>query len=150
MQTVLTILHVFVCVFMILVILLQPGKEGGLGAATGGTSSSVFGGRGSATFLSKVTTVCAAIFMMTSLTLAYLSSKSESAILKEAAKTSSKPADAKPADTKAADAKAAEAKDSTATAAPAPAAGAPTAPTAPAIPAPAAPAPTPAAPAPAH
>jgi preprotein translocase subunit SecG len=79
MQTVLSIVHVLVSVFMILVILLQAGKSGGIGIAGG--SSTVFGGRGSQTFLEKITTVCAAIFMITSLTLAYLSSRTDSAVL---------------------------------------------------------------------
>ena len=76
MITLITIIHVFVCVFLILVILLQAGKGGGMGAGLGGGGAqSVFGGRGSQTFLSKVTSVSAAIFMVTSLTLAYRSSK---------------------------------------------------------------------------
>jgi preprotein translocase subunit SecG len=79
MQTVISIIHVLVSVFMILVILLQAGKSGGIGI-TGG-SSTVFGGRGSQTFLGKITTACAAIFMITSLSLAYLSSRTDSAVL---------------------------------------------------------------------
>ena len=71
-------LHVIVSVFLIFVILLQPGKGDAMAALGGGSSSSVFGGRGSVTFLSKVTAVCAAIFMLTSLTLAYRSSHSDS------------------------------------------------------------------------
>jgi preprotein translocase subunit SecG len=79
--TLVTIIHVFVCIFLILVILLQAGKGGGMGAGLGGGGAqSVFGGRGSQTFLSKVTSVSAAIFMLTSLTLAYRSSKSGSVV----------------------------------------------------------------------
>lgn len=141
MHTVLLIVHVFVSIFMILVILLQPGKDGGMAGMGGGTSSSAFGGRGSATFLSKVTTVCAAVFMITSLSLAYLSSKTESAVLSHAAPA----APAKPAATAGSGATAATgavpAKPATTGAAPAaPAAPAPTA-------APVVPAPAPAAPA---
>jgi preprotein translocase subunit SecG len=138
MQTVLTIIHVFVCVFMILVILLQPSKADGMGGFGGGTSSSVFGGRGSATFLGKVTTVCAAVFMMTALSLAYLSSRTESAVLRS---ESSKPAPAKTTD------QAKPATGATATPAPGPGAAAPAAPAAPAAKAPAPSAPAPAAPA---
>ncbi|HEY2030821.1 MAG TPA: preprotein translocase subunit SecG [Myxococcales bacterium] len=76
--------HVIVSVFLIFVILLQPAKSDGMGAVGGGggggNSSSVFGGRGSVTFLSKVTTVCAVIFMVTSLTLAWRSSHSSSVL----------------------------------------------------------------------
>jgi preprotein translocase subunit SecG len=76
--------HVIVSIFLIFVILLQPAKSDGMGAVGGGggggNSSSVFGGRGSVTFLSKVTTVCAVIFMVTSLTLAWRSSHSSSVL----------------------------------------------------------------------
>ena len=72
--------HVVVSVFLIFVILLQPGKGDAMAAFAGGggSSNTVFGGRGSVTFLSKVTTVCAIIFMVTSLTLAWRSSHSDS------------------------------------------------------------------------
>ena len=75
-------LHVFVSVFLIFVILLQPGKGDAMAAFAGGggSSNTVFGGRGSVTFLSKVTTVCAIIFMVTSLTLAWRSSHSDSVL----------------------------------------------------------------------
>jgi preprotein translocase subunit SecG len=76
--TLVTILHVFVCVFLILVILLQAGKGGGMGSLGGGGSQTVFGGRGAQTFLGKVTSVSAGIFMLTSLTLAYNSSHTRS------------------------------------------------------------------------
>jgi preprotein translocase subunit SecG len=71
-------LHVIVSVFLMFVILLQPGKGDAMAALGGGSSTSVFGGRGSVTFLAKVTEICAAIFMITSLTLAYRSSHSDS------------------------------------------------------------------------
>jgi preprotein translocase subunit SecG len=74
--------HVVVSVFLIFVILLQPGKGDAMAAFAGGggSSNTVFGGRGSVTFLSKVTTVCAIIFMLTSLTLAWRSSHSDSVL----------------------------------------------------------------------
>ena len=79
-------LHVLVSVFLILVILLQAGKGGGMGAAFGGGGSqTVFGGRGATTFLGKVTAGAAAIFMLTSLTLAYQASRSTSEIERTAA-----------------------------------------------------------------
>jgi preprotein translocase subunit SecG len=80
--TLITVIHVFVCVFLILVILLQAGKGGGMGSSLGGGGSSqtVFGGRGAQTFLGKVTSVSAGIFMLTSLTLAYNSSKTRSVV----------------------------------------------------------------------
>ena len=74
--------HVVVSVFLIFVILLQPGKGDAMAAFAGGggSSNTVFGGRGSVTFLSKVTTGCAIIFMLTSLTLAWRSSHSASVL----------------------------------------------------------------------
>jgi preprotein translocase subunit SecG len=68
-----TIIHVLLCVFMIFVILLQPGKDAGMGAALGGgAATSAFGGRGAVTFLSKVTAVCATLFFITSLGLSFV------------------------------------------------------------------------------
>ena len=75
----LVIVHVMVSLTLILVVLLQVGKGQSIGAAFGGAGSSqtFFGSRGPATFLSRLTTVSAAVFMLTSLSLAYLSSSSE-------------------------------------------------------------------------
>jgi len=79
--TLITVIHVFVCVFLILVILLQAGKGGGMGSLGGGAGAqTVFGGRGAQTFLGKVTSVSAAIFMLTSLALAYNSSHTRSVV----------------------------------------------------------------------
>ncbi|MCI0569765.1 MAG: preprotein translocase subunit SecG [Myxococcaceae bacterium] len=73
MLTFVTIVHVLLCVFMIFVILLQPGKDAGMGSALGGgAATSAFGGRGAVTFLSKVTGVCAALFFITSLGLSFV------------------------------------------------------------------------------
>ena len=71
----LVVVHVTVCLALILVVLLQVGKGQSIGAAFGGASSSqtFFGSRGPATFLSRLTTISAALFMLTSLGLAYLS-----------------------------------------------------------------------------
>lgn len=66
-------LHVFVAVALILIVLLQTGKGASLGAAFGGASQTIFGGRGPATFLNKLTTGAAIVFMLTSLALAVLS-----------------------------------------------------------------------------
>jgi preprotein translocase subunit SecG len=74
LQTFLNILHIFVCFFLILVVLLQQGRGGGMGSAFGGASAQVFGGRGAGNFLTRLTAICAVIFMATSMSLAYLSS----------------------------------------------------------------------------
>jgi preprotein translocase subunit SecG len=98
MLTFVTIIHVVLCVFMIFVILLQPGKDAGMGAALGGgAATSAFGGRGAVTFLSKVTAICAALFFMTSLGLSFVGLQSSVAAGIEApAPASSKPADTAP------------------------------------------------------
>ncbi len=80
MEILLTVLHIFVSVVLILSILLQSGKGGGMGAALGGASTQVFGGRGAGTFLSKFTTVAAIIFFCTSLTLSMIGSDNKSVI----------------------------------------------------------------------
>jgi preprotein translocase subunit SecG len=79
MNTVLIVLHVIVCFFLIAVVLLQRGKGAEMGAVFGGgASSTVFGGRGAGNFLTKLTTGSAIIFMLTSLTLSYFATKESS------------------------------------------------------------------------
>ncbi len=72
MYTFLVIIHVLNCLVMIGVVLLQSGKGADMGAAFGGSSQTVFGSRGAATFLSKVTVGAAALFFLTSLGLSIL------------------------------------------------------------------------------
>ena len=87
MYTFLTVLHVIVCIFLMLVVLLQAGRGGGIGLAFGGSggSQSVFGSSGGATFLTKMTAICAIIFFTNSLALAYMSSQSDSRRLQKIA-----------------------------------------------------------------
>ena len=62
--------HILVCLFLIVVVLLQSGSAGDISAAFGGQGSqAAFGPRGAATGLSRATTVCAVLFMLTSVTL---------------------------------------------------------------------------------
>jgi preprotein translocase subunit SecG len=76
--TFLDIVHIFVCLFLMLVVLLQQGKGGGMGAAFGGgATAQVFGGRGAGNILTRATAVCAGIFMLTSVSLAYFSSSGD-------------------------------------------------------------------------
>jgi preprotein translocase subunit SecG len=78
----LLIIHVIVCVFLILVVLLQSGKAADLaGAFGGGGSQTALGSRGAATFLTKATTISAALFMVTSLSLALLGSRRSGSVL---------------------------------------------------------------------
>lgn len=74
LTTLITILHVLVCLFLILVILLQPGTEGGIAMGAGG-SQTAFGGGGQVTFLQRVTRYSAAAFFVTSLCLSFASSQ---------------------------------------------------------------------------
>lgn len=72
MQTVLIVIHMLVAVGLVTLVLLQQGKGADMGAAFGsGASSTVFGARGSASFLSRSTAVLATLFFITSLGLAY-------------------------------------------------------------------------------
>lgn len=72
MTILLTIIHVLVCFILILVVLAQQGKGQDLASAFGGGgTAAAFGARGAATFLSKLTTVAAIVFMLTSLGLTY-------------------------------------------------------------------------------
>jgi preprotein translocase subunit SecG len=83
MLTIITILHVLVCFALVLIVLLQAGKGAELGAAFGGASQTIFGSAGAMGFLSKLTTVAAVIFMITSLLLAFASSRQASSLMKE-------------------------------------------------------------------
>ncbi len=77
MVILLTIVHVLVCVFLVIVVLLQSGKAADLAGAFGGMGSqTAFGPRGSATVLSKATTIAAILFMLTSITLAIMATRS--------------------------------------------------------------------------
>jgi len=93
-----TALHILVCFFLIAVVLLQTGKSADIAAAFGGQSSqTAFGPRGAATLLSKATTWSAVIFMVTSFTLAIVSSRRTSGSVLGNVKNT--PAQTKPANT---------------------------------------------------
>ena len=93
-----TIVHVIVCIFLIVVVLLQSGKSADIAAAFGGAGSqTAFGPRGTATILSKATTWSAVIFMITSITLsilAYNAPSSGSVLSNTKPTTTSQPAPA--------------------------------------------------------
>lgn len=73
MTTLLIVVHVIVCFFLIAIVLLQHGKGADIGATFGGSSQSLFGTEGPVPLLHKITTGAAIIFMLTSVTLAYYS-----------------------------------------------------------------------------
>ncbi|MCH8319464.1 MAG: preprotein translocase subunit SecG [Acidobacteria bacterium] len=76
--------HIIASLVLILVVLLQSGKAGDLAATFGSTGSqTAFGARGAATVLTRATTVCAVIFMVTSLTLAIMFTKGSSGTVLE-------------------------------------------------------------------
>jgi len=80
MATLIIIIHILASLFLIAVVLLQSGKGAEMGAAFGGSSQTLFGSRGAATFLNKLTTVAAVVFMLTSLTLTMVTTKTTSVI----------------------------------------------------------------------
>jgi len=76
MQTILTVLHLFLALGLIGLVLIQHGKGADMGAAFGsGASSTVFGARGSGNFLSRATAAMATVFFITSMALAYFASQ---------------------------------------------------------------------------
>jgi preprotein translocase subunit SecG len=83
MQIAITILHVLVCIGLILVVLLQAGKGANMGAMFGGSSQTIFGSSGPGTFLSKMTTAIAVVFMLTSLGLTYYTSQKGGTMMKQ-------------------------------------------------------------------
>lgn len=82
MTTLLLIIHIIVSLFLIFIVLIQSSKGAELGAAFGGSSQTLFGSRGAATFLSKLTTIAAVVFMLTSLLLAISTAKGGSVVKK--------------------------------------------------------------------
>ena len=80
LSTFVNIVHIFVCLVLMFVVLLRQGKGGGMGSAFGGASAQVFGGSGAGNILTRATAICAGVFMLTSVTLAYLSSAKDSGL----------------------------------------------------------------------
>ena len=92
------VVHVLVCVVLILVVLLQSGKGADLAGAFGGSSTqTAFGSRGPASFLSKLTTVSAVLFMVTCLTLSLIGGGSQSKSILDSTKGTATPAPKAPA-----------------------------------------------------
>ncbi len=74
LQQIINVFHIVVCLLLVVVVLLQQSKGGGLAGSLGGSATQVFGGRGSANFMTRLTGILATLFMLTSASLAYLSS----------------------------------------------------------------------------
>jgi preprotein translocase subunit SecG len=93
MTVLITIVHVIVCAILIVVVLLQHGKSADIAATFGGMGSqTAFGPRGTATVLSRVTTWCAIIFMLTSISLTIFASHGGSSSIMQGIKSPSTPA----------------------------------------------------------
>ncbi|MDE7241209.1 preprotein translocase subunit SecG [Desulfovibrio sp.] len=97
MQTLILTLHIIVCVLLVILILLQSGKEG-MGVIFGGGNTSVFGSSGAGGILAKLTTLMAIIFVITSLSYTYVTSarpSNESTILNVKIEEPEAPAEAR-------------------------------------------------------
>jgi preprotein translocase subunit SecG len=90
MYILILLIHIIVCFFLIFIVLVQSGKGAELGAAFGGSSQTLFGARGAATLFSKLTTIAAVVFMITSLTLAIMTAKGGSVVKRVPATTQSR------------------------------------------------------------
>ena len=102
MTTILIFIHITICLLLIGIVLIQGGKGAELGSAFGGGSSqTIFGGRGAATFMNKLTTGIAIAFMITSLILTVITVKQgsvvQSTVIPEKKSMPSSPAGVKPA-----------------------------------------------------
>lgn len=83
MSTLVTFLHVLVCIILVGTVLLQQGKGGGMGGAFGGANAAtVFGSGGASVFLRRMTAIAATVFMLTSMTLAWVASNDAGDALK--------------------------------------------------------------------
>lgn len=93
MITFIVTFHIFVSILLIIIVLLQAGKGADMGAIFGGGSSNtLFGSSGPASFLGKITAFAAIIFMITSLSLAYINAKKQvSSVVDKPAETKSVP-----------------------------------------------------------
>ena len=87
MVTIITFVHILVCFFLVVIVLLQHGKGADVGATFGGAGNTVFGTEGPVPLLNKVTTGVAIVFMLTSVTLAYFSANTGTGSVMESVST---------------------------------------------------------------
>jgi preprotein translocase subunit SecG len=80
MQTLITVVHVITCVFLIFVVLIQSGKGAEISTSFGGSSQTVFGSSGGANFFTRFTSVLATVFMAKSLVLTLLGGQSRKSL----------------------------------------------------------------------
>ncbi|MHB8788511.1 MAG: preprotein translocase subunit SecG [Desulfobulbaceae bacterium] len=91
MTTLLIIIHIIVCLFLIAIVLLQHGKGADMGASFGGSSQTLFGTEGPVPLLNKITTLAAIVFMGTSISLAYISAHQSTGTVMEDVKVQAAP-----------------------------------------------------------
>jgi len=96
MFTLVVIVHITCCLFLIGVVLLQQGKGADMGAVFGGSSSTIFGSGGAGNFLTRLTTAAAVVFMLTSLTLTYASARRLSSTVFDSGSVPAPPAASEP------------------------------------------------------
>ncbi len=89
MQTILTVVHIFTCVFLVLLVLLQSGKGAEISTSLGGSSQTIFGSSGGANFFTRLTAVMATIFMSTSLILTLMAGQVRKSLFEETATAAS-------------------------------------------------------------
>jgi preprotein translocase subunit SecG len=90
LQTLVLVIHVVACMALIAIVLLQTGRGAEMGAAFGGSSQTLFGSSGGSTFLGKLTTAAAIVFMLTCLGLTYFSSRPDTKSVMEKVKVEEK------------------------------------------------------------
>jgi len=116
MLTLLTVIHVIVCLFLIIVVLLQHGKGADIGATFGGSSQTLFGSEGPLPLLNKITTAAAIVFMCTSIGLAYYATHAGTdSVMQGLSHPAARTETVKPAEEKAAKAPAPQAQTSATT-----------------------------------
>jgi preprotein translocase subunit SecG len=93
MVTIITIVHIIVCLALIFIVLLQTGRGAGIGAAFGGASQTFFGSSGATPFLAKLTAGAAIMFMVTSLTLTFIGHRGGASVMQGAAPAQTAPAE---------------------------------------------------------
>jgi len=84
MSTIVTVIHIFTCIFLVFAVMIQSGKGAEISATLGGSSNTVFGTSGGANVLTRITSVLAAIFMTTSLGLTLLGSETRKSVFENA------------------------------------------------------------------
>ncbi len=91
MTSFITVIHVLACVLLILSVLVQAGKDGGLGSLGSGSSQTVFGSSGGANFFTKFTSGVAAVFLVTSILLTIVKTGRRGSIFTEQATAATQP-----------------------------------------------------------